>query len=83
MEVVIAGGHGRIALRLTIVRPGHLTDQPGTGLVTLGASVGSGDIPRGDVASVIAAALNQTATIGKTFEMFGGATPIEAALASI
>ncbi|MBA2644596.1 MAG: NAD(P)H-binding protein [Solirubrobacterales bacterium] len=70
-------------MRLTIVRPGHLTDQPGTGLVTLGASVGSGDIPRGNVASVIAAALDQTATIGQTFEVVGGATPIEAALASI
>lgn len=69
-------------LDFTIVRPGRLTDEPGTGLVALGASVGPGQIPRDDVAAVIAAALHQPATIGRTFEVVGGDVPIEAALAS-
>ncbi len=36
----------RTDLRWTIVRPGHLTDEPGVGLVTL-APVGDDDKPRG------------------------------------
>lgn len=67
-------------LDFTIVRPGHLVDTAGTGLVTVGDSVGSGDIPRDDVAAVLAAVLHQPATIGRTFEVVGGDVPIEAAL---
>ena len=67
-------------LDFTIVRPGHLTDEPGTGLVMLAESVAPGDIPRADVAAVIAAALAAPATIGRTFEVVGGSVPIETAL---
>ena len=42
-------------LEYTIVRPGGLTDEPGTGRVKLGDDVGSGEIPRDDVAAVLAA----------------------------
>jgi NAD(P)H-binding len=38
----------------TILRPGGLTDQPGTGRVQLGTHVPFGDIPRADVAAVAA-----------------------------
>ena len=41
-------------LDYTIVRPVRLTDDEPTGLVELGESVERGEIPRGDVAAVVA-----------------------------
>lgn len=70
-------------LDYTITRPGGLTDDPGTGLVTVGSSVERGSIPRADVAAVLAAALHADGTIGKTFELVSGQTPIDEALASL
>ncbi len=68
----------------TIVRPGHLTDDPGTGLVTVSADMRvRGDVPREDVARVLAAALGEPASIGKTFVLVGGETPAEEAVASL
>jgi uncharacterized protein YbjT (DUF2867 family) len=67
-------------LDFTIVRPGRLTDEPGTGRVAIGADVGSGAIPREDVAAVLAAVLAEPATIGATFELISGDTPIDEAL---
>ena len=42
----------------TIVRPGHLTNDPGTGRVTIASQTGRGDIPREDVAAVLLAVLD-------------------------
>ncbi len=70
-------------LDVTIVRPGHLTDDPGTGRVSLGASVGSGAVPRDDVAAVLAAVLHAPDTIGVTFELVGGEDAIADAVARI
>ena len=67
-------------LDFTIVRPGHLVDEPGTGRVAVGERVGSGDVPRDDVAAVIAEVLHRPSTIGQTFELVGGDVPIEEAL---
>lgn len=67
----------------TIVRPGHLTDDAGTGRVKLGENVGRGEIPRDDVAAVIAAVLASPDTIGATFELISGDTPIGEAVAAI
>jgi uncharacterized protein YbjT (DUF2867 family) len=68
----------------TIVRPGRLTDDPGTGLVTVTGDMSvRGEVPREDVARVIAAALGDPGTIGKTFVVVGGETPVEQALAEI
>src|SRR6267142_3096239 len=39
----------RKALTSTIVRPGHLTNDPGTGRVTIADETGRGDVPREDV----------------------------------
>jgi uncharacterized protein YbjT (DUF2867 family) len=65
----------------TIVRPGSLTDDPGTGLVRVSRELGNrGPVPRDDVAAVLAACLTTPATIGQTFELFGGDTPIAEAL---
>ena len=51
----------RTALDSTIVRPGLLTDEPGTGLVTIADSTGRGSIPREDVAAVLVAVLDTRA----------------------
>jgi uncharacterized protein YbjT (DUF2867 family) len=65
----------------TIVRPGSLTDDPGTGLVRVSTKMGGrGPVPRDDVAAVLAACLITPATIGQTFELFAGDTPIAEAL---
>ena len=48
----------RRALDSTIVRPGHLTNDPGTGRVTIADDTGRGDIPREDVAAVLLAVLD-------------------------
>jgi uncharacterized protein YbjT (DUF2867 family) len=71
-------------LDYTIVRPGSLTDDPGTGLVTVSTTMGNrGRVPRDDVAATLYAALQIDGTIGKTFELFEGETPIEEALRSL
>jgi nucleoside-diphosphate-sugar epimerase len=65
-------------LDYTIVRPGPLTNDPGTGRVQLDA--GRGDVTRDDVAAVLAAVIHEPDTIGRTFELMGGDTPIDEAL---
>jgi uncharacterized protein YbjT (DUF2867 family) len=71
-------------LQWTIVRPGSLTDDPGTGLVSLSTELGRrGSIPRDDVAAVLAACLATPAAAGLTFEAFAGDTPVEEAVAGL
>ncbi|MEW2480506.1 SDR family oxidoreductase [Mycobacterium sp. NPDC049093] len=70
----------RAGLRTTIVRPGGLTDDAGTGNVTVAESTGRGSIPREDVAQVLLAVLHEPETAGRTFEAISGSTPIDAAL---
>ena len=67
-------------LEYTIVRPGHLTNEPGTGRVQAGDDVGRGQIPRDDVAAVLAAVLHEPDTAGRTFELISGDTPVDQAL---
>jgi len=66
----------RKALESTIVRPGHLTDDPGIGRVLIADSTGRGNIPREDVAAVLLAVLDAPGTAGQTFEVISGDTPI-------
>jgi uncharacterized protein YbjT (DUF2867 family) len=70
-------------LAYTIVRPGPLTDESGTGLVELGEDVARGEITRDDTAAVLAAALHEPRSAGLTFVAAGGATPLAAALARL
>jgi uncharacterized protein YbjT (DUF2867 family) len=70
----------RRALDSTIVRPGHLTNDPGTGRVTIADGTGRGDIPREDVAAVLLAVLDTPGTGGQTFEVISGDAPITDAL---
>jgi nucleoside-diphosphate-sugar epimerase len=67
-------------LDYTIVRPGGLTDDPGTGLVSVAERLDRGQIPRADVAAVFLACLDEPATIGKSFDLISGNTPIAEAL---
>jgi uncharacterized protein YbjT (DUF2867 family) len=60
-------------LEYTIVRPGSLTDDPGTGRVRVSTELGArGNIPRDDVAVVTAQVLDAPNTVGVTFEVFSG-----------
>jgi uncharacterized protein YbjT (DUF2867 family) len=67
----------------TILRPGGLTDEPGTGRVRLGSSVPRGQVPRADVAAVIAALLDDPGTAGKILELVSGDAPITEAIAQL
>ncbi len=68
-------------LDYTIVRPGRLTDEAGTGTVEAAPSLGKrGEIPREDTAHVIVATLERENTFGKIFEVLSGDIPVEEAL---
>ena len=70
-------------LDATVVRPGGLTNDAGTGLVKLGGSVPRGQVTRDDVAAVLAAVLDSPNTIGCTVDLIGGDTPIAEAVKAI
>jgi nucleoside-diphosphate-sugar epimerase len=72
----------RTALDSTIVRPGHLTNDRGTGRVTIADVTTRGSIPREDVAAVLLAVLDTPSTAGQTFELISGDTPIKDAVTS-
>ena len=56
-----------------------LTDDPPTGKVEAGDSVERGEIPRDDVAAVLAVLLADKAT-ARTIEVVSGDTPIDSML---
>lgn len=64
----------------TILRPGRLTDDPGTGTVTLAPSVDRGAVTRDDVAAVLVALLDRPSTARRTLELVDGETPIDQAV---
>jgi uncharacterized protein YbjT (DUF2867 family) len=71
-------------LDYSIVRPGSLTDDPGSGRIAASTEVGGrGNIPRDDVAATLAATLDEPNTIGKAYEIFEGDTDIAEALKSL
>jgi len=70
-------------LDFTVVRPGRLTDEPGTGRARAGDDSGDGSIPRDDVAAVLAAVLAAPNTVGKTFDLVSGDTPIDEAVSAL
>ena len=78
-EVLRASG-----LDYTIVRPGRLTDGPPTGRVEIAPIMGrNGTITRADVAAVMAATLERGNTVGRTFDLLAGETPINEALIAL
>lgn len=66
----------RSGLDWTILRPGTLTNDAGTGLVQLKASTGRGMVPRDDVAAVLAELVETPATAGLTLELISGSVPV-------
>jgi uncharacterized protein YbjT (DUF2867 family) len=70
-------------LDATVVRPGSLTNNAGTGRVSLGERLPRGQVTRDDVAAVLAAVLDSPNTIGRTVDLIGGDTPIAEAVKAI
>ena len=70
-------------LDYTVVRPGRLTNDAGTGRVTLGENVARGEISRDDVAQVLAAVLHAPNAIGKTVDLVGGDVPVQDAVEAL
>ena len=72
----------RTALETVILRPGRLTDDAGTGRVTLAHGVDHGQIPRDDVAAVLLALLDAR-TADVVVELVSGHTPVDEAVAAL
>jgi uncharacterized protein YbjT (DUF2867 family) len=70
-------------LTYTVVRPGSLTDDAGTGRVMAGPTLEGGDIPRDDVAAVVLATLETASTHGQAFDVVSGDDPVEDAIANL
>jgi uncharacterized protein YbjT (DUF2867 family) len=68
----------------TIVKPGHLTDDPGNGRIEVSRTFGRrADVPRDDVALVLLECLQAPNTIGVEFELFAGDVPVREAVRSL
>jgi uncharacterized protein YbjT (DUF2867 family) len=67
----------------TILRPGPLTDDTGTGRVRLAPSVPRGAVTREDVAAVLVELLDRPGTRGQVLELAGGDTPVEEAVTAL
>jgi uncharacterized protein YbjT (DUF2867 family) len=70
----------RRPLAWTIVRPGGLTDEPGTGTVWLARAVKRGSVPRADVAAVVLALLDEPRSAGLLLELVSGDQPVAEAV---
>ncbi|MDF0748621.1 SDR family oxidoreductase [Marinobacter sp. 71-i] len=71
-------------LNYTIVRPGQLTNEEGTGKVAVSAKMEDfGKIPRQDVARVLLAVLDSDTTTNRVFDVVSGDTPVPEALAKL
>jgi cytosine deaminase len=73
----------RPGLDWTILRPGLLTNDPGTGRVQLAASTGPGAVTRDDVAAVLAELIDTPSTAGLILELIEGHTPVAVAVKDI
>ena len=71
-------------LDYTVVCPGRLRDDPGTSSVSASLELGVGGTTlRENLAEALALCLDLDSTIGKTFSLLDGDTPIESALRSL
>ncbi|WP_314171507.1 SDR family oxidoreductase [Streptomyces winkii] len=73
----------RDGLDWTVLRPGRLTNDPGTGTVRLAERTGRAEVTRDDVAAVLGALLHAPGTAGKTLELIGGDTPVDEAVGAV
>jgi uncharacterized protein YbjT (DUF2867 family) len=67
-------------LNYTILRPGGLLNEPGTGKVTVAENLSRGSIPRADVAAVIESVLDARNTYRRAFDLTSGDTEITEAI---
>jgi nucleoside-diphosphate-sugar epimerase len=72
----------RPGLDTVVLRPGRLTDDPGTGRVRLEHGVAYGEVPRDDVAEVLLALLD-AGNANEVVELVGGDTPVAEAVAAL
>jgi len=70
----------RDAFKWTILRPGGLSNNPGTGKASIGRAHITSTISRDDVAKALALLLDREDAAGLAIDMAGGDTPIEEAL---
>ncbi|MGD9530621.1 NAD(P)H-binding protein, partial [Pseudonocardia sp.] len=66
-----------------VVRPGTLTNEPGTGRVAAGLALEYGTVPRDDVAAFLAAVLPARAVNRTIVELTAGDTPVAEAVAAL
>jgi nucleoside-diphosphate-sugar epimerase len=76
-------GNDKRRLKYTIIRPGGLTEEPGTGKVSAGKVHLGSPISREDVAQVVVECLQMDGTIGLAFDVLGGETPIHEAVRKV
>ncbi len=67
----------------TIVRPGRLTDDPGTGRIRLEVDPFRGEVARDDVAALLDAVLHDPRAHHQILYVNGGEEPVEQALARV
>lgn len=67
-------------LDYTIIHPGLLTNDKGSGQVELSPDAARGEVPREDIARTILASLENDTTIGKTFRAVAGTKSIQEAM---
>lgn len=79
----LVGGNGRRGLEWTIVRPGGLSDESGTGKVEAGRTGLGRMVSREDVAAVVKCCLEDEGTVGLAFDVVGGEVPIKEAVAKV
>ncbi|WP_145147641.1 SDR family oxidoreductase [Paenibacillus xylanexedens] len=70
-------------LTYTIIRPGILKNEPGTGKISAAENITSGNIAREDVAQVIMASLSEKNTYNRSFDLIAGEIAIPEALSRL
>jgi len=74
----------RSTVAWTIVRPGSLQDEPGSGRVDVSTTLGrQGPVARADVALVLLETLQAENTAGLVFEVFAGDVPARDAVRAL
>jgi uncharacterized protein YbjT (DUF2867 family) len=67
----------------TVVRPGMLTEDPGTGHVRIQEEPIRAEVTRDDVAAVLAAVVDESRAVSRVLYVVGGDDPIEDALLAV
>ena len=71
------------ALGWTVIRPGGLTNDIGTGQVYVGRGLTGGTLAREDLAATVVVSLTSPATARQAFDLVSGRTPLGLAVASL